>query len=297
MAGTEPDFRRQAGPCKQVRNAGNVGGRKSGQLGGESCRGHLADGDGFAMQVAAVTRNSFQAMADGVAKIQNGAQAGLGFVLAHHVGFDLAAAGNDFRQGGGMTAEDFGHFPLQPFKQGCIVDDAVLDDLGQAGPEFAVGQPTQGRQIAEHQARLVESADQIFAGLEIDAHFPAHGTVHLGEQGGGHLDQRHSAQVGGGDETRQIPDHATAQRHDERLALHAMGGELIVAGMENLQTLGAFPRRHENEGRIKPRLDQRLVNRGGKERRHVRVREDGATGRETEPGAMAAHVFERAGTN
>ena len=44
------------------------------------------------MQVLAVAGDGFERVADGVAEVEDRAQAGLGFVLSHHAGLDLTTA-------------------------------------------------------------------------------------------------------------------------------------------------------------------------------------------------------------
>ena len=61
---------------------GRVVRRQAGQLDGEFGGGNLADGDGLAVQVFSVAGNVFDGVADGVAKIEDGAKAGFGFILA-----------------------------------------------------------------------------------------------------------------------------------------------------------------------------------------------------------------------
>ena len=58
----------------------------------------------------------------------------------------------------------FGKSRSSRAEQFRIVNDAVFDDLGEAGAEFAVGQGFQRVQIAQHQLRLEKGADEILAG-------------------------------------------------------------------------------------------------------------------------------------
>src|SRR6478736_8341555 len=92
-------------------------------------RGDLTDGDGFAVEIFAVAGNGFEAVADGVAEIQDGAQAALGFVLADDVRLDFTAARDDFAERLGFAPEQFRQVALQPGEQVSVVDDAVFDYL------------------------------------------------------------------------------------------------------------------------------------------------------------------------
>ena len=97
-------------------------------------------------------------------------------------------------------------------------------------------------QVAQHQPRLVERADEVLARLEVHADFAADGAVHLREQRGRHLHERQAAQVGRRHETRQIAHHAAAERDDEGLAFQPLRGQLVVARLDGLQALGGFAR-------------------------------------------------------
>ena len=61
----------------------------------KSCRRDLADGNRLAVQKFSVAGTVFNRVADGVAEIQNGAQAAFGFVLADDFRLDFAAARDD----------------------------------------------------------------------------------------------------------------------------------------------------------------------------------------------------------
>ena len=50
----------------------------------------------------------------------------------------------------------------QPIEESSVVDDAVLDDLGEPRLEFARRQRFQGADVSDHAARLIERADEVF---------------------------------------------------------------------------------------------------------------------------------------
>ena len=62
-------------------------------------RGDHAPADGFAVQELLVVGGGFDGVADGVAEVQDHAQAGLFFVVADDVGFDADAGGDDVGRG------------------------------------------------------------------------------------------------------------------------------------------------------------------------------------------------------
>ena len=61
----------------------------------------------------------------------------------------------------------------------------------------------------------METADEIFPGLQIDAHFTTDGTIHLGKQGGRHLHKFDSAQISCCHESSEVANHAAAERDNE----------------------------------------------------------------------------------
>ena len=210
-------FRRvgQAGALENSLDAGHLGRGQAEDLRGEFGGGDLANGNCFAMQILAVVRDGFERVADGVAEVQDGPQAALGFVLPNDFSLDLAAAGDDRRQGTHVATEQFGQLTLQLLEQPRIVDDAVFDHLREASLELAHGQRDKRMQVAQHQPRLVECADEILARLEVQADFAAHGAVHLRQERGGHLHERQAPQVSGRHETRQVAHYAAAEGDDE----------------------------------------------------------------------------------
>ena len=114
-----------------------------------------------------------------------------------------------------VAPQQLGQVTLQALEKRGVVNDAVFDDLGEAGAKLAPGQAGQRIQIAQHQARLVEGADEVLAGLQVHAHLAADGAVHLRQQRRGHLHERDAAQIGSGHEARQVAHHAAAERDDE----------------------------------------------------------------------------------
>ena len=92
----------QASVFEEGGNAGGLFCREAGFALGNFGGGDLANADGFAVEVFAVLGNGLESVAEGVAEVENGAQAGFFFVLANDFGLDLAAARDDSREGGGV---------------------------------------------------------------------------------------------------------------------------------------------------------------------------------------------------
>ena len=89
------------------------------------------------MQQGAEAGDSFNRMADGVAKIQNHAQAGLTLVFADNFGLHAYGCGDDPVEQGGIAGENTLLLALHQAEQRAVADEAGLDTLEQAGAEFA----------------------------------------------------------------------------------------------------------------------------------------------------------------
>ena len=136
----------------------------------------------------------------------------------------------------------------------------------------------------------MKCADKIFTSGEIHADLAAHGAIDLREERSGHLHKIHAAQVCGGHESGQVADNAPAEGNDERAALDAVFGKLIVTRLYVFERLGLFPGGLANE-------DGRKA--GGLERGEGRfeiVTSDGSIGddrttlAELETGAVFAEI-------
>jgi hypothetical protein len=67
--------------------------------------------------------------------------------------------------------------------------------------------------VDEHAGRLVEGADEVLAGLVVDAGLPPYGGVDHADERGRDLHVRDAAIERRGHESDQVTDHAAAQRH------------------------------------------------------------------------------------
>src|SRR5579859_985844 len=127
--GIQFNFYREAGGDKQFLNAVHFTGGKTEDFLGKPGGGDLADGDGLAVEVFAVAGAVFNGVTEGVAEIKDGAEAAFSFVLAHDVGFDIAAAGDNAGEGGGIAFQKLGQVALDLGEENGVVDDAVFDDF------------------------------------------------------------------------------------------------------------------------------------------------------------------------
>ena len=169
-------------------------------------RGGQADAHRFAVQEASVTGGILDGVRHGVSEIEQGACAGLfAFVLRHDGGFDRDVAGDERTEG---LARGIG---VEFIKHGGIADGGVFDHLGEAFAVFTVGQGAERVGVGQHEARLVEGADEIFAGAGIHAGFAADRAVDLRHDRGRDLHERDAALVNGRDKPGEIANHAAAE--------------------------------------------------------------------------------------
>ena len=122
------------------------------------------------MQELFVVGGGFDGVADGVAEVEDHAQAGFFFVFADDVGFDANRGGDDASERGWLTAEDGVGVSLHETEEFCVVDDAGFDRLLQACPELSRGEGCEDIRVGEDGLRMVEAADD-FPGYEVDACF------------------------------------------------------------------------------------------------------------------------------
>ncbi len=66
-------------------------------------------------------------------------------------------------QRGAIPAQRLTHILFEIREHCSVGDNAVLDHLGEAAAEFAVGQRPQYSRIGEDQPRRIKRADQVFA--------------------------------------------------------------------------------------------------------------------------------------
>lgn len=282
LGGGQPDGRGETGAFEEGADACDLGQGQAGEPGGEEGGGDLADRDGLAMEVATVGGDGLDRMAEGVAVVEGRAAARLGFVLGDDPGLDLAAACHDGGEDRRVAVEQAVEVAFEAAEEGGVGEDAVLDDLGEAGAELAVGQGAEHVEVAEDEAGLVEGADEVFSGGEVDPDLAADGAVDLGEQGGGDLDEGDAAEVGGGDEAGEVAGDAAAEGDDEGPAFEAVGGELVEAMFDHAEAFGRFTGGDGDEDGVEAGIGEAGEGDVGEARGDVGVGDDGAAGCEAE---------------
>ena len=166
-------------------------------------------------------------VAEGVPKVENRAAARFAFVFGNDLGLEFAGTLNRMCKGLRVAGKQRLHVVFEPRKEFRVADGAVLDDLGDAGPELAIRQRRQRVGVDENDLRLVKRPDKVLALFVIDARLAADRGVDLGQQRRGHLDEGHATHVASGRESGDIADDAATERKDRRIAIGACPDELV----------------------------------------------------------------------
>src|SRR5882724_7369425 len=139
---TGPGWKRSEAPDERDNARDSVGPRQA-KFMAEERRGDHAPGHGFPVLVAAVARDAFESVREGMPEIQDFAGAGFAFIAADDTRFDLDVAGDELAERGAIATQD----TFQVFFEHCehrgIGNDGVLDDFGKAAAEFAVRERAQ----------------------------------------------------------------------------------------------------------------------------------------------------------
>jgi len=91
----------------------------------------------------------------------------------------------------------------------------VFDNLGKTAEDFFFRQSFQQIHVTDDKLRLPENTDHVFITAEIDAIFPAHTGIHLGQKSGGYKAEIHTPQIGGRGKTGNITDNAAPNAEDK----------------------------------------------------------------------------------
>ena len=119
------------------------------------------------MEELLVVGGGFDGVADGVAEVEDHAEAGFFFVFADDVGFDADGGGDYFGQGFGVgvsfRVEDGCGVLFHVAEELGVVDDAGFDGFLEAGAELGGGEGAEEVGVGEDGLRVVEAADEVFA--------------------------------------------------------------------------------------------------------------------------------------
>ena len=158
-----------------------------------------------------------------------------------------------------------------------IAEEPELGGLDVAGAELARRQGGQRVDVGEHEARLVEGADEVLALGRIDAGLAADRGVDLRQQRGRHLHEAHAASHDACGEAGEIADNAAAERDHEIAALEAHLEQPLRQPRQHRKALGPLAGRHHlrlgaKAGGSQAGLEARELAGGC----HVGIRDDAA---------------------
>ena len=178
----------------------------------------------------------------------------------------------------GPPAENVAPVVFQPGEEIGVAEQAVFDQLGVAGAEFALRQCVEQRGVGQYQDRLVEGADQILAVGGIDRGLAADGRIHIRQQRGRDLHVIEPAPHHRRHEAGEIADHAAAERNRQIAALDARGDDRLADLLEDAIALRGFAGGNDDAARRHAGMAQRRFGRFEMMARDIVVGDDDGFG-------------------
>ena len=218
------------------------------------------DCDGFTVAIFLIIGLLLERVRNGVTEVENAAEPALLLVLADDVGFNLAGAGDDVFERVIVERENLIGVSFEITKKIGVRYHAVFDDFPESRGNLARRQCLQKIEVGKDGARLIESADEIFAERVINGDLASDGGVDLSEQRGRDLNERHAAEESSGDEAGKIADDASSEREDRRLSIELTfdgGGINFIGGLE---TFGGFALRDGDHIRVQARRADQIFD-------------------------------------
>mmetsp|Transcript_24634 Transcript_24634/g.76094 ORF Transcript_24634/g.76094 Transcript_24634/m.76094 type:complete len:204 (-) Transcript_24634:373-984(-) len=172
--------------------------------------------DGLAVQVGAVAGVVFDGVAEGVAQIERGAEAGLSLVVSHDRSLILTTSLNGFADRLGMSRRQRSHVLFLPLEEGGVADETVLDDFRHARGVLAFGQSVQRVHVDQDAARLVKRADHVLALGVVHRRLPADGRVDHGHERRRDLNEVDASLIHRRGEADEVADDAASQSDEAR---------------------------------------------------------------------------------
>ncbi len=218
------------------------------------------------LQGLAETDLGLQGVAEGVAEIEQGPLAALALVRGDDLGLHFNTPGNGLQRRLRVQGQYVAIMGPQPFEKIGIAQQAVLDDFGIAAAHFAGGQGGQHVEVAQHQARLPEGADQVLALFVIDRRLAADRAVDLGQQRRRDLDEVDAAHIDGAGKAGQVADDAAAQGQHHVLAVESVFKQGVEHELEAVIGFAFLAGGHDHRvdavaGRFESHAQRRLVQR------------------------------------
>ena len=172
----------------------------------------------------AVVRRGFEGVADGVAVVQDRAQATFVLVFGDHARLEADGV-EDEGLHGIEVSRTRGRDQGQVIEVVAATEEAHLDRLGEAVGDFGGGQRAEPVEVGRHQPGPDEGADEVLALWQVDSNLAPDRAVDHSEEGGREHDQVYSAHVGPGDEATEVPYHPAAEGEEGAVAGQPHAGE------------------------------------------------------------------------
>jgi len=202
-------------------------------------------------------------VAEGVPVVEAFAQTErLELVGDDHVGLEGDGLRHTVLHRGGVMRDEVLHMVAEPVIEDRRTEDGALGELTEPADPLALGQRGEERGIGHHVDGLVEGADEVLSLGEVDGVLAAHARIDHGQERRGHDDEVDAAQIGGGDQTGEIPHHPAAHGHDAVIATEALLGERAVELTGDLERFARLARGHRHRDDGEARLLEAAPNRG-----------------------------------
>ncbi len=132
-------------------------------------RQRAADRHALAVQQAVgITGRRLERVAERVAKVEQRAVALFGLVARDDIGLHLHRPAHRLGAQPGIARRQRGPVRLEPFEERLVAEQPVFHHLAVTGQEIARGQRVEHTDISQHQAGLMERADQVLALGRVD---------------------------------------------------------------------------------------------------------------------------------
>ena len=177
------------------------------------------------MKKLLITCGGLECVTERVAEIQNLPQAALAFIFSDNFRFDSNTAWNHEFKRGAISSQQREHVPFEIAEQGRISDHAILNDLVQASSILPVRQRAKNIWIGNHQFRRIKCADEVLPFRKIYAGFSPDRAVYLRHKSGGNVNEAHTSQIGGCNESCNIANYAATNCHQGCVAIRTQADQ------------------------------------------------------------------------
>src|ERR1051325_63060 len=178
---------------------------------------------------------------DRVTEVENRAASGFALVRGDYRGLDLDRALHGPGQRGGVLRGDGGLLALEGGEVVRRGDHTMLDRFGHPGRDLDGGEGAERVEVRDDAARLVECPQEILARRRVHPRLPPDRRVDHGEERRGDLHVGHAAQIGRGDEARDVPHDAAPERNDGAIPAELRRKQLVAQRRPRLARLVPLP--------------------------------------------------------